>query len=102
MTQLTLDRALALKDKGMELAASGNDAFLAAMRSYAIARSKKWGHVTADDVRVYAEVIGLQPTSPHVWGSVFKGKGWECVGHHLSMRVANHGHQYRIWRWVGG
>ena len=86
----------------MALAATGNDEFLAIMRAYARGFSIRHHMVTADDVRAYADRMGLQPSSPKVWGSVFKGKGWECVGHHLSTRVANRGHQYRIWRWVGG
>lgn len=102
MTQSNLAKALALKNRGMALAATGNDGFLAAMRAYAKARSQQHGFVTADDVRAYAEAIGLQPSSPKVWGSTFRGSGWSRVGYHQSGIVANHGHYYPVWKWVGG
>jgi len=101
MAQFDLDTARAKRDVGMALAATGNDEFLAIMRAYAIHYSQWQGQVTADDVRAYADRSGLQPTSPHVWGSVFQGKGWRRIGYHQSASVANHGHYYPVWQWVG-
>jgi hypothetical protein len=50
---------------------------------------------------VFAEMEenGLRPDLlGNAWGSIFRGKEWECIGWRKSTRVSNHARAIRIWR----
>ncbi len=103
-TSFSLSKGRTERDVGMSRAVDsdqGNVEFLHLMRDFAIHYSLATGGVTADDVRAYADVMGMHPSSPKVWGSVFSGRGWRCIGHHQSALVSNHAHEYKVWQWEG-
>lgn len=89
------------KAMGLELVEVANAEFLSIMRAQAREVSLKHGQVTIDEVRTFADAQGLVPTSKHVWGAVFNSKGWKCIGYAPSKIPTNHGHQNRVWQWVG-
>ena len=89
-----------LKQAGQDSIESHNRHFIETMRECAKTISRKCGQVTSDNLRVIAENIGLTPTHPNVWGSVFRGKRWKVIGRQKTALPAGHDREIRIWRWV--
>ena len=86
---------------GLASIESNHAAWLLQMRAHARAVCYAFGHVTADDLRAYADERRLWPTHSNAWGAVFKEKGWECTGRVYSAYVSNHGREIKRWRWAG-
>jgi len=61
--------------------------------------SEKSGHVTMDNLRVYAEKMGLHPKNSYAWGSVFHGVKWKHVGWQRSALPSNKGRHIQVWRY---
>jgi hypothetical protein len=91
-----------LKKEGMERAELAEVDPVAFLRSYAISHARNYGEVTADDVRRYAEQVGIT-LKPNAWGSVMKLYGHGCVhrGWTKSHLITNHARENRVWVWVG-
>lgn len=72
------------------------------LRAEARRISDERGWVTIDDVRAYAEQLGLRPPHKNFWGCIFRGPEWERIGEAPSERPTNHGHRNPRWRWARG
>ena len=99
MIQLSLEDGQARKVEGQAVVADHNTEFVALMRAEARRISNERGWVTSDDLRVYASQLGLEPTHPNAWGSVWRGKGWRSIGHRKSAVPQSHARMIRIWRY---
>lgn len=104
MTQLTLDAQLSksLKTQGLDAAEASHGSFVQIMRTEAIRISDQRGWVTNDDLRVYADQIGMVPKHPNAWGAIWHGKGWIIVGYRRSAVPSSHARTIKIYTWRGG
>ena len=96
--QFDLVEACAARDRGIALATLNNQDFLATARSYARQHCRRYGTVTADDVRKAMMKKGYEPASSAAWGGLFRGREWLMVGWTQSDYVTNHGRMNRVWR----
>ena len=85
-----------LKQAGMLQAATSDlDASEWLTRAQGVAR-----YLAAKDgeknIEIVYGVVGLPPR-PNVAGSVFRGKGWKCIGTRQAMRVKRHAGLIRRW-----
>lgn len=103
MIQLSFDAAQGqrLKEEGLVSVASHNAALLDTLRAYAKERSRQFGKVNSDHLRIYAVSRGLYPTHHNFWGSVLKGKGWRVVGRTETKLAQGHGREIREYVWDG-
>ena len=88
-----------LKRQGIAQVSLHGLPFLEAMRKVAINLSQSRGFVTADDLRPYAADYKIQPHHQNVWGGIFRGRSWKCVGRVKSRYPNNHAREIRVWRW---
>lgn len=88
------------KEKGIAAVAEANPLFLDLARKRAVMISSSNGRVNSDQLRHWAESVGLNPRHHNAWGSVFKGKCWECVGYTVSARPEAHGRRIAEWRHI--
>ena len=91
---------MSLKDRGIELVEQNNLEFVNNMRNQAMRISRRFGQVTVDMLRIYAENSGIQPEHPNAWGAVFRCKGWKRVGYKPSKTISAHGRVIGIWKWM--
>jgi len=96
--QLDLLAGQKARDNGIDQVSSNNEWFLQTMRDVAAQICMARGTTTADDLRAYAEVNGIEPTHPNAWGAVFKNKMFVSCGMRPSEQVARHGNMIRVWR----
>ena len=100
-----LNAGMKAKQEGMDLAADNREYVLGLARRLlvAAARSHPDLECTADDAQRGLIAHGYSPEDlGNAAGSLFRGKEWEDTGRRMkSERVTNHGHQNRIWRFVG-
>lgn len=99
MTQL--DLGLQAKAAGLARVEAAHPDFVPMMRDAAKVMSAQRGSVHIDDLRVYADGLGLRPRHPNAWGAILRGPGWVKIGERASAWPSNHGHVSPIWRWVG-
>lgn len=86
------------KREEMDRAESRDPDLAAILREHVRGVSNRRGWATIDDARDFAEANGLEVPSPHFWGVVFRGPGWECVGFELSKRPGKNAHRQPRWR----
>lgn len=88
-----------LRDEALEaLAGMADSEFVDIARNYAKAYARKHGQVTSDDVRRWANIIGLEPDSPKQWGCLFMGKEWYKVGYTQTAIKSSHARPIGVWR----
>lgn len=92
--------AILNKKVGMESVGSRNEFFLDEVRQWAIARSNWYGRVTIEDVRDWANSMGLSPSHPNAWGVVFRGKHWQQCGDHKNTIPSTHHRRVYWWKYV--
>lgn len=86
-----------LRDEGIRRVSRGNVEFLKWARSVAREIAYRRGRVTTDDLRVYADAYGIEPSHPNVWGAIFRVPGWRHVGWAPSRRPSAHARYVRVW-----
>ena len=99
--QLSLTEGQRLKREGQETVAENNRYFIFMMRNQAKRHCDIHGQVTTDDLRRWAAGLGIYPTHPNAYGSIFKGKGWTVIGRQPSKLPGNHARSISVWRWDG-
>jgi len=72
--------------------------FLETMRSHARQVCRRQGYVTSDDLREYADSLGLAPHHKNAWGAVLKRPDFHAVGY-VPSRLPTNRHRV-IRRWV--
>jgi hypothetical protein len=94
-----LDKGLALKEIGMNLAADSKSANLTLAKEIAIQIALKDPNQECNIDLVQMIVIPMGIVLGNSAGSVFKDKRWEFSGKWIpSSRISNHGHSVRVWR----
>ena len=88
----------ALKQLGLYRVESHNKALVGLARAIAKEQCVKYGSTTIDAVRQDPRMAEFVPTSSAVWGSVFHGEEWNCIGWEPSMLKSNHARFIRRWR----
>ena len=86
-----------LKLNGQETVEMNNQEFVNLMRVHAVETANRHGKVSSDDLRRYARVLGVHPSHPNAWGSIFNGKRWKVVGRIRSQLTSNHAREIREW-----
>jgi hypothetical protein len=87
-----------LKQIGMSQAEANNLAFTTEARKAAIKFCRRFGQVTADDVRDITDTLGLEPDSNYnCMGPVMRHAGLTIKGYTKSKRKPNHGRMMGIW-----
>jgi hypothetical protein len=99
-----------LKEAGIALVESNNTDFIREMRSCAVDlyhRCYNYGFLavetTTDDLREFADILGIKPNSPNAWGAIFKKApdGYRFINtgrRKASTYPSNHGRQITIFR----
>ena len=89
----------ALKQLGLYHVASHNKALVNLARAIAREQCVKYGSTTIDAVRQDPRMAEFVQTSSAVWGSVFHGEEWSCIGWEPSTLKSNHARFIRRWRY---
>lgn len=87
-----------LKLFGLERVARHNPDFIFIVRRYAEQHSRKYGSVTSDDCRLWANSNDIYPLHHNAWGAVFRGPHWKPVGFTQSKIPSNHARTIRVWK----
>lgn len=87
------------RDAGLNQVAGNAQCFVETMRSIARGISRTNGNVSIDDLRDFAERNGIEPHHPNAWGTIFRERGWYCIGRKRSRKVSNHAREIRVWRY---
>ena len=95
--QMTLEAAVAAKERVLDLVALNNDGFVTTMRKLAVEIARKHGTVTSDDLRVLADKYGIKPDHQNAWGAVFHRKKWLVLDRRLSLYPGNRGREIKVW-----
>ncbi len=95
--QLDLLAGEAKRDHGIAMVSLTGADFLERARTAARSMGRMSGKVSCDDIREWAEVEGVKPHHPNLWGAIFAGKEWVCVGRQKSQFPSNHAREIRIW-----
>lgn len=98
--QLTFDLELGeqLRDAGKDRVAQSNADLRRLLLERAERLARRDGEVTTDQLREYAERLGLQPTHPAFWGSLMRGARWQCAGYRRSKVASNRAREIRVWK----
>lgn len=102
--QLTIETAIGanLQRAGQDAMESSDGSFVGILREWARQLSRARGEdgwVTSDDLRAYADQMGLIPSHSNAWGSIFRGPRWVIVGRHRSTIPGNHNREIRKWQY---
>ena len=89
-----------LRKYGLDLVEKHNHDFVHLVRGYAREHSQKFGYVTSDDCRLWANLHDVYPLHPNAWGAVFRGSSWECIGRTKSQVPSNHAREIKVWRYI--
>ena len=95
-TLFDFEKAKAKKESAHQIFEVTRPEFLAQARATALRYALNHGSVTIDDVRRYTPLP--EYISPNVFGGVFRGAEWECVGFEPSTRVSAHARIIRRYR----
>ena len=88
----------ALKQLGLYRVESHNQALVGLARSIAREQCVKYGSTTIDLVRQDPRIAEFKPSNPNMYGSIFRGKEWHCIGWEPSTLKSNHSRFIRRWR----
>ena len=89
-----------LKQAGQKQVSANNEMFLADMRGAAVRIATEKGSVTCDDLRELAVKMGISPSHPNAWGTIFRGI-WRVEGLVRSRIPSNHSRLIRVWKLRG-
>ena len=89
--------ALHAKQMGLYRVEANNKALVGLARAIAREQCVKYGSTTIDLVRQDPRMAEFAPTSSAVWGSVFHGDEWVCIGWEHSTLKSNHARFIRRW-----
>lgn len=87
----------ALKQMGLFHVEMSAQVFVETMRSQARMICRRQGYVTTDDLREYADSIGLEPHHKNAWGAVLKRPEFKAVGYVPSRLATNRHRVIRQW-----
>ena len=93
-----MNTGLEQKQLGLYRVESSNKALVGLARAIAKELCCKYGSVTIDQVRQDPRMAEFTPTSSAVWGSVFHGDEWVCIGWEPSTLKSNHARFIRRWK----
>jgi len=96
---LDLDAGLEQQRLGLYACELNNQDFVQKARSVARLICAVSGSVSMDEVRTHPAMQGLQPSSNHVFGTVFNEKGWRCIGMEPSQVRSNRARRILRWEW---
>ena len=85
-----------LKRYGLDLVEKHNPDFIALVRDYAQQHAVKYGQVTSDDCRLWANNNNIYPLHHNAWGAVFRA-GFQRIGFTQSKIPSNHARIISIW-----
>ena len=85
-----------LKQYGIEQVRLHNPDFVALCQGYAQEHASKFGSVTSDDVRLWANLNDIYPNHHNAWGAVFRA-GFQRIGFTQSKIPSNHARIISIW-----
>ena len=89
----------ALKSQGISNAEAGNMTELQAARVIAKSHPRAYRGITADDVNMLREEMGLTSPLGNASGALFKDGGWETTGEwRKAERISSHSRMLRVWR----
>ena len=89
------------KQLGLALTEANNQALVRLARAIAKDLCAKYGSCTIDQIRQDERIKEFTPSSPNLWGSVFMGEEWECVGYEPSQLPSNHSRRIARWAYRG-
>ena len=93
-----------LKKKGIDQVASHNPDFIATVINQANIFGQKFGEVTSDDLRLWANINRIYPLHTNAWGAVFRELGkssrWTRSGFTKSQIPSNHSRIISVWKYV--
>ena len=95
--QMTLEAAVAAKERVLDLVTLNNESFVTVMRKIAVDLARASGSVTSDDLRVLCRRRGIAPAHPNVWGAIFRGPGWRVLDRQASTFEGNHAREIKVW-----
>lgn len=78
-----------------------NEDFLSQLRHVAMEHARQLP-VTIDRLREIASSLGLHPSHPNVWGTVFRARGFYKVGTLPSTYPTNRKRAVTAWRYKDG
>lgn len=82
---------------GLSLVSLNAGEFVDRMREYARDVCSTSGVVTTDELREYAERIGISPHHRNAWGAVFRRPEFRPVGYRPSRLPSNRARVIRVW-----
>ena len=88
-----------LKQLGLYRVESHNTALVKLARSIAREICGRLGSVTIDMIRTDPRIAEFLPCNSNIWGSVFMGKEWQCIGLEPSTLKSNHARFIRRWKY---
>lgn len=94
-----MNASLEQKELGLWASELNNADFVSKAREVARLICAVSGSVTVDQVRTHPSMKDLQPSSSHVYGTLFNEKGWRCIGIEPSKMKSNHARRILRWRW---
>lgn len=100
--ELNAKKAEENKQLGLDLVETNNPSFLETIRSIARIMIRKQGPITNDQLREWYDdnskkMCLPEPTSPNVWGGVFRAKEFIFIEHVKSKQVQGHGNRIGLW-----
>ena len=86
-----------LKRLGLDSIEINHGDFIGTARQFATLLAQKNGRVTMDDVRDVLDKLGIEPKHANVYGAIFRGDEWQCIGWTRSKRPSNHYRAIQMW-----
>ena len=90
--------SLQLQLEGVRRVKVNGPVFNARMRAEALDFVARYGNVSTDDLRRYADRIGIEPHHPNAWGAIFRGKKWRRIGEKKSIWPSNHARRIGVYQ----
>jgi len=102
MTQLGLFEGRERRDRGIKKVESKDDGFLALMREEAVRIIHMRGEVDSDDIRLYAQGLGMKPRHKNSWGAIWKDSRFKRLPKFRQSRIpSNHARMIAVWTLKG-
>ena len=99
LAMFDLEAGRGLRDEVLDALANMPGGFLELARRYAYRYAEVHGMVTSDDVRRWANTVGLEPDSPKQWGALFMDKGWVKIGYTQTAIKTSHARPIGVWKY---
>jgi hypothetical protein len=93
------DLSEALKARGIAFAEAGNLTELQAARIIARNHPRRYEGITADDVNMLREEMGITAPLGNSSGALFRGGDWIPTGEYRNAtRITSHARALKVWR----